>query len=590
MDANNKLSSSPRGSTITSPSSHYHAIQMEKLHALELKDAHTAQRIIQLEAIINDTTLGVVPRTKAKVELALLKKDENNQFKDEIAQIKQGIAKDIALGIESATEDRLQYELTLQNQSQDMYNLAMKQRDEARTQLTNHKLAENKAEEALRSAEKEAELAIQSVKVAMNKLYEAQKEYAYEKKLYEEARAIEAGHVVEMNRLDVELEKKGDSMEEEEEEEGTFYDATAEAGGAIGIGGDHLRDLIKQFSVELNAMGATFDAPGEGKLFTKKQQEKEPDNRECCKCIELQRKVDILQGKLKETRKVADLAQTKVISLEEYVSDSASKEVYWKEQSAKLSKTLQDMQDEKTTQEAQLHDLKTKISIEDNQMAKLRGEIEELKGMKLIILEEERQKAKEEAKDSQLESLSHEIMTLISDKEDALETVSKVKEQFETMLVQHESTIQDLQCDLDTYQMELQDAKAKLDNKTKETSNLQSSMDTLQETINDKEDTLESVLQVKERFEMMLAQREVEIRKLQRDLDSSVKDLQYAQTQLDIKTQEVSNLQLSMDSLQKELEQKSEEMAEQEEMIAEQRKTIKKLKRLKKEAMIIQQQ
>ena len=59
------------------------------LHALQLHELHTALRIQQLESIISNNTLGVVSRTKAKVELALLKKkQEDNQYEDEIAAVK----------------------------------------------------------------------------------------------------------------------------------------------------------------------------------------------------------------------------------------------------------------------------------------------------------------------------------------------------------------------------------------------------------------------------------------------------------------------------------------------------------------------
>lgn len=86
------------------------------LRALQLHELHTAQRIQQLESIILNNTLGVVSRTKAKVELALLKKkqDENfhNQYVDEIAAVKSGAGvTNTKRMIEKEETDRLAHEL-----------------------------------------------------------------------------------------------------------------------------------------------------------------------------------------------------------------------------------------------------------------------------------------------------------------------------------------------------------------------------------------------------------------------------------------------------------------------------------------------
>ena len=69
--------------TSTSPSN---SSNTNTLHALKLHEEHTAQRILHLQSIISNTSLGVVSRTKAKVELALLQqnKDDDNKHKDEI--------------------------------------------------------------------------------------------------------------------------------------------------------------------------------------------------------------------------------------------------------------------------------------------------------------------------------------------------------------------------------------------------------------------------------------------------------------------------------------------------------------------------
>ena len=99
MSPNNTttIDGSPISTTSTSPNNN--SSNTNTLHALKLHEEHTAQRILYLQSIISNTSLGVVSRTKAKVELALLqqqnKDHDDNKHKDEIAAIQstKGVSK-----------------------------------------------------------------------------------------------------------------------------------------------------------------------------------------------------------------------------------------------------------------------------------------------------------------------------------------------------------------------------------------------------------------------------------------------------------------------------------------------------------------
>jgi hypothetical protein len=217
-----------------------------------------------------------------------------------------------------------------------------------------------------------------------------------------------------------------------------------------------------------------------------------------------------------------------------------------------------------------LQDLKKKITIEDNQMAQLKVEIDELKGMKLILEQRQHEDVGEGGKgsssignaasdqqqqqpqdriptdkneeDSQLDALTHEIMNLISDKEDALSSVTDVKERFVEMLHARETKILDLQRDVDICMEELQDAQTQLGVQTRMASDLQVSMDTMEVTTKKEKDVL------------------------------------------------LNDQARVVGDLESEIERISGDMAELEDTVEEQRKLIKKLKKSKKEAMLVQDQ
>ena len=142
---------SPTSQTTTSP---------DKLLQLQQADLQTAARITQLQSIISDTTLGVVSRTKAKVELALLTKDNtlrNAQLTEleNINQLKLGSKNRSA--IEHSQKLALDNEAAMREHLEKLYNIAMEQREEARRKLEEQKMRSLEAEEELRRCEREAE-------------------------------------------------------------------------------------------------------------------------------------------------------------------------------------------------------------------------------------------------------------------------------------------------------------------------------------------------------------------------------------------------------------------------------------------------
>ena len=147
---------SPTNSTsMTSPST-----SPDKLLQLQQADIQTAARITQLQSIISDTSLGVVSRTKAKVELALLTKDNtlrNAQLTElqTINQLKLGSKNRSA--IEHSQKVALDNELAMREHLEKLYTIAMEQREESRKKLEEQRKRSLEAEEELKRCEKEAE-------------------------------------------------------------------------------------------------------------------------------------------------------------------------------------------------------------------------------------------------------------------------------------------------------------------------------------------------------------------------------------------------------------------------------------------------
>ena len=321
--------------TSTSPSN---SSNTNTLHALKLHEEHTAQRILHLQSIISNTSLGVVSRTKAKVELALLQKNKDddsntNKHKDEIAAIQSsgGVSK-INNQMKLLNENRIANELEAQQYLQQMYKLAMQGRDEARRILNEQRIRSAQAQEELQLAEIEARQAMNAVKLAMEKLNVCKERAGYEQKLFVEAQMKEEGHVAELKLLD-EKNKRGDSS--------SIDSIKKKMGGGGGVDnknemeeeqlvaaaeGDIVNQLNMAYDNELNALSNKSASDNDNDI--KYWQEK---------CEELTEENVKLNTTIKDIQAKHERAQSKISSLELYVKSSTNKHVYWKEQSIKLS-------------------------------------------------------------------------------------------------------------------------------------------------------------------------------------------------------------------------------------------------------------
>ena len=373
----------------------------------------------------------------------------------------------------------------------------------------------------------------------MEKLNEARKRAGKERELYEEARLIEEGHVAELQRL--EKETKGRVEEDKKQSNGGGGGVMDMDDGVDTSVDDNTTNPVEdRFDRELNAMKA--DLSGQQEEQKKENKRTDKEKYWAAKCIELSRKVAKLEVSLKDSQATAEHATSKISSLEAHVNESGAKHAYWEEQSAKLSNELQTVKSQRDHQEEQLAELKKKIAIEDNQMAKLKAEIDELQSMKAVLekrqVEETNVAHKQE--DTKLDALTHEIMQLISDKEDALCSVEKVKEVYEQKVAEREEKIQDLQRHVEIYDTELTEARNLLDNKLAHSDHVESSIKQLQAK--------------KAKDEEML----------------------------------LSDQQRVVEELEAEVERLGEEIVDLEDTNDEQRKTIKKLKKSKKESFIVQ--
>ena len=489
MSPNNTttIDGSPISISTTTSTSPSNSSNTNTLHALKLHEEHTAQRILHLQTIISNTSLGVVSRTKAKVELALLQKNKDddsntNKHKDEIAAIQstKGVSK-INNQMKLLNENRIANELADQRYLQQMYKLAMQGRDEARRILNEQRIRSAQAQEELQLAEIDAHQAMNAVKLAMEKLNVCKERAGYERKLLVEAQMKEEGYVAELKLLD-EKNKRGDSSSIDSIKKkmgGGGVDNKNEVGEeqlVAAAEGDIVNQLNMAYDNELNALSNKSASDNDNDI--KYWQEK---------CEELTEENAKLNTTIKDIQAKHERAQSKISSLELYVKSSTNKHVYWKEQSIKLSDESSALQQQKIQHETELQELKRKISIENDQINTLKAEIAELKETK-VELEQQQLVEKEvsstatddEDEDDKLIALTREIMKLISDKEDALASIEQVKEEYESSLVSCEEMIHELQRDVNAYSEELKYAHDMLNEKTDETSRLHSSIDTIQ--------------------------------------------------------------------------------------------------------------
>ena len=131
---NRRASSSSQQDTAATPTS---GSTSYALHAIKLHEERTARRIQQLDAFISDSTLGIVPRTKAKVELALLKNDHEDHRQsreEEIATIAEssGVSKHKRMVEQTvkSNEVRLANELAIQNHLANLHTIALERQRE----------------------------------------------------------------------------------------------------------------------------------------------------------------------------------------------------------------------------------------------------------------------------------------------------------------------------------------------------------------------------------------------------------------------------------------------------------------------------
>ena len=166
--------------------------------ATQNADERTANRIQQLEAIISDSSLGVVSRIKAKVERALLKNGDDDKLSlhDEITAIKKSSGASESKrtvrknSVNKRYDDRAIHQLTIQTDLDELYQLALHRRREAKLRSEEQRIRLAEAEAALFDTEKEADEALklsselhdmqQEQKVHENKIQELNRKVAME--------------------------------------------------------------------------------------------------------------------------------------------------------------------------------------------------------------------------------------------------------------------------------------------------------------------------------------------------------------------------------------------------------------------------
>lgn len=352
----------------------------------------------------------------------------------------------------------------------ELYRIAMAQRDEARSRLNEQRLNSAAADEALRLAEKEAQDAMDLVKLAMDKLNEARKVAGQERRLFDEARLVVDGHVAEIDRL----EKNSKIMMGKKSEGERSYSSNGDSDedwmeGVEQI--DDLKETEEVLSMQLAAeeeVAACLSAVYCAELdnmnanLSTMQHEAEDAKYWSLKCSELTKEVTRLNTTVSDTQAINQHQASKIASLEAHIQSS---DANWIDQSTKLSSVLQNLLQQKDEQEDMLMKLNKKIATEDNQMRALRADIEDLQQMKIKLehsVVEEKIAANEDGK---LDALTHEIMQLISDKEDALHSVEIIKEEYEAKVSEKEAKVNELQRDVELYIDDIQQTQDTLSSK-----------------------------------------------------------------------------------------------------------------------------
>lgn len=162
----------------------------KSISKLKLKQNESTKKTIQeLEATIADPATSFIEKTRARLELALLREKEGNEqsrIKKEIDAIKgaAGVAKTkdkLERGI-LTNEELLQREKAIRSHQEDLAKEALQRRIDAKRRAEEQRKKAKDAEELLSQLEKEAEEAVAKAKDAMKKANAARVEAGKEQK------------------------------------------------------------------------------------------------------------------------------------------------------------------------------------------------------------------------------------------------------------------------------------------------------------------------------------------------------------------------------------------------------------------------
>ena len=465
---------------------------LNALSAMRAHEEQIAQRIQQLEATKNDPNLGIVARTKAKVELALLKNNDDEILalrREEIDTLTQNIdvSKNtrVAEGRIKSNQERVDKDHAIANHLQELHKLALNRQEEARERAEHARIRAIEAEAYVADCEEEAQALIAQAKAAMTKLNEARVRAGEERRLQQEAQAAEEFQIQEIERLVKRggEEKKGEdssTAQEGGELEGgastvvsklTFNESQLDASVVDDDGEDDDEDDTKlgldiSYEDELKAVASSFD-DRDGHITTHQHDLKYWMD----KVASLQEEIKMLEANSEESNTMAARQADKIASLEKHLESGGQSQEYWEEQAAKLSEELCEVEQTRIEQELELQVLQKKFDKEDTQLQFLKKEIKDLRSMKLLL--ELKLVNVGEKEKTKLQALKEEIEGILKERESSLEAVRLTQIKYEKRITEREDEIATLQRDMDNHSMELKQAQALLEEKEAQVTMLQ---------------------------------------------------------------------------------------------------------------------
>ena len=441
--------------------------------------------IHHFEVIIADPITTFIDKTRARLELALLRGDDNrnekSRIKKEIEAIKgaAGVARTkdkLEQGILSNEEMHLR-EKAIRLHQEDLALEAKQRRVDAKRRVEEQRKRATDAQKLLSQLEEEAEDAIMRAKDAMKRANEAWVEAGREQKKAQELEA-QLEKIQIMADDDLVSDETKDAIEAESQSVALTVSRIEERNNEDQMERSRVNASVDR-SANLKEETTSSNRSSSEGYFTKyfklsikvEQLEKEKDEfdvrlKEKDAAIErlkskdhlLDEKITLLNKLHEETiTSLNKLHKKEIESLNGYVKETGQSQMFWKHQSKVLAGKLQMSRQRKSEQELEVVIMKDQLDIKLKEIHELKAEIEDLRQTKnefeaQLSVVEEKQKAN-------MLKLKADADALIEEKERALKALQIVQESHLKVLGYQEEEVSVLTDDILEYEKDLEEVK-----------------------------------------------------------------------------------------------------------------------------------